>query len=642
MKPATTSLRVELRRISVIAVLATAVTMLISLNVLFFVQYSKNVKFFGQNITQFISDQIAPSILIDDWPEVDQRVSILLNNPDLGALAVQIKSDGKTKLYGEPTKERAYEFTVPIKLANSELGELSVFVSTKQLWSFIFLSVSISAILIFLAFAFSGAITRRLYTEIQMPVDQILRFLRNVEKENNYSMRLELESLVELRRIAEGINSMLAEIHKRDENLEALVIERTRELIAKQNELRQTLSEMEKLSNAKNLFLANVSHELRTPLNGIRALTDELVEKLNKGTINTDKILDDLHHIKNSAQILADLVNDLLDFSKILNNKFEFHDSVFDVREAVDSVLTIFEDQAEKKSIKLIYENLPNEIYVIGDRLRFCQVIMNLVSNAIKFTDSGFVKISIKLTNPPQNFIGQATTSTEQEPQIQFFEISVEDTGCGIDEEKVSLIFEPFTQVDSSFSRKQTGLGLGLSIVKQIIERYNGTISVQNKKEGGAVFTVTLGLRRAETKPSTVENIIPTLEGRTILIVEDNPTNMLIAERLTSKTGANIQKAWNGVEAVNYFLNGNKADLVLMDIQMPEMDGIEATRRILQLNRQVPIIALTAHAFPEELNRYVEAGCIDTVTKPIDRKKFYSTLARYLSDKQHLKISTHL
>jgi len=370
--------------------------------------------------------------------------------------------------------------------------------------------------------------------------------------------------------------------------------------------IRETLSQAEQANRSKSIFLASMSHEIRTPMNGILGAAELLLE----GHLE-DEQRSYLEIIHNSSNVLLEIINDVLDLSKIESGNLEIEHIHFNLDEMLRDLYQLFAEPARRKNLALVYlydSNLPAQWQ--GDPKRTRQIITNLISNALKFTEDGHIEIRVSGH--------QADRGTYN------LEISVIDTGIGISEDKLEQVFSAFRQADSSTSRKYGGTGLGLTISRHLAEAMDGDIQITSEFGHGSKFTLQLPMRASDgnTVESPVEKIVEVeaekLSGM-VLVAEDNQVNQRIAEKMLQRLGLKCHIVENGEQAVAEVLNKDY-DLVLMDVNMPVLDGISATERIRDLSypkSQVPIIALTANAMMEDRNRCLEAGMNGFVSKPI-------------------------
>ncbi|MCD6010899.1 MAG: luxQ 1 [Flavipsychrobacter sp.] len=374
----------------------------------------------------------------------------------------------------------------------------------------------------------------------------------------------------------------------------------------------------EKSLAVKGNFLANMSHEIRTPMNAVIGFT-----KLMEGTKLDEHQQEIIHAIKVSSQSLMTLINDILDYSRLESGKIVLERIPFSIKDTVESLKVLLQQKAEEKKLALwlnVDANIPEK--VIGDPARLMQILLNLSDNAIKFTEKGSVAISVsRLDSSDDDLIS--------------LEFKVKDTGKGIPEDKFAEIFERFTQVSAETTRKHGGTGLGLSIVKGLLELQNGTLSLQSKEGDGTLFTFNINYGKASTVIAITDAQKQTPHPRedkdaplNILVVEDNPINQMLAMHVLKKYKLNADLAENGEMAVAK-MKEKHFDLILMDIQMPIMDGYEATRIIRnELKSNIPIIALTAHAMSEEKEKCLGMGMNDFISKPFDQKHLYDTIIR--------------
>ncbi|MCE7996597.1 MAG: response regulator [Roseivirga sp.] len=418
-------------------------------------------------------------------------------------------------------------------------------------------------------------------------------------------------------------------VQKRKE-LEAIVQERSQELTEEiterkkaEEKLKVALTEAEEANEVKSRFLANMSHEIRTPLNGIMGLT-----QLSLETESKEEQKDILNTLVNSAGSLKVIVDDILDIAKIEAGTMDFVSEVFSIKDLLEEVVASFRTLVEEKNLylkKWVLPTIPD--LVLGDMDRVRQVLINLVSNAIKFTHSGGVTI-----------LAEGLDQGDDQIEIWF---TVTDTGIGMPETQLNRIFESFTQVDSGDTRAYGGTGLGLSICKELVENMGGEIWAESDENSGSIFRFyikaeevfeeDLNYELQEEIPEEIEEEAPSSAKR-IILIEDNPTNQKVATKMLERNGIVVDCAENGQIGLHMVKN-YRYDLILMDLQMPVMDGYEATRCIKELDddkARIPIIALTAAAMVGEREKCLAAGMDDYISKPVDYKLLVKTVNEYL------------
>ncbi|PRO67551.1 ATP-binding protein [Alteromonas gracilis] len=395
-----------------------------------------------------------------------------------------------------------------------------------------------------------------------------------------------------------------------------------RDVEAMSGEIEQYVAQAQQANRAKTDFLAVMSHEIRTPLNGIQGLAALLLE-----TPLSEKQHQYASDLKSSASILATVINDVLDLSKIESGMSEVDVTEFDLNVMLNELITLLGTNASSNNTRLVYtsKNLES-VAVTSDITKLRQIIINLVSNAIKFTHKGTVRITAKLKQPSTETVG-----------ANRLVIAVKDSGIGIEPDRLEHIFDKFTQSDSSITREYGGTGLGLAIARQLAQLLGGDIKVVSKVGEGSCFTVTANVQsRLKVESSTDSVLVKKARdaslpsGLKVLLAEDNAINAVVAQALLEQLNCIVEHVDNGLKAAARVEEGG-IDVVFMDVHMPVMDGIEATKRIRKLNGdlgQTPVIGLTAEAFKERHIVFKAAGMDDIVTKPVTVEALQESLVK--------------
>jgi signal transduction histidine kinase/CheY-like chemotaxis protein len=432
-----------------------------------------------------------------------------------------------------------------------------------------------------------------------------------------YSYKLYLDKLEERRQHLEDIERMNADLERK-------VKERTQELEVVNQKLQDSNLELQRANSLKSEFLANMSHELRTPLNAVIGFSELLLDT-GSGALTEDQ-KDYVSDILSSGRHLLELINEILDLSKIEAGKMKVNLEEFEIGSVIEEVVALLRVEAGRKHIEVVAEVEESEVEVRADRGKVRQILNNLLSNAVKFTLPG----------------GRVTLRACR--QAGWVAVSVIDTGIGIKEEDQERIFQAFTQVDGSYARRYQGTGLGLTLVKKFVEMQGGSLTLKSRFGEGSNFTFTLPGAVASAPPtepvqtagdgSGVNPLTtgPSTAGGLILVVEDNPINLKLVRDILKQSGYRVAESTTGEEALDA-LKFIRPDLILMDIQLPGMDGLRAAR-LLRDNPEtshIPVIALTAHVMKGDEVRAKEAGCAGYIPKPIQPGELAKQIAAFLN-----------
>ena len=440
----------------------------------------------------------------------------------------------------------------------------------------------------------------------------------NRSAEDHTEMPVDSFSIQEFRDLADGANRMIVRRRKAEEALRDYQGYLENMVEARTHELTQSKEAAEAANLAKSAFLANMSYEIRTPMNGIVGMTHIL---RREGV--TDKQAQRLNTIDTSAQHLLSVINDILDLSKIETGKLALEETPLDVRNILDDVSAIVAERAKAKGIRLLseVEHIPSNL--LGDPTRIKQALLNYMVNAIKYTQDS--PVNLRVSKPEEN----------TDSAVLRFEVS--DIGIGITPEAMPRLFSAFEQADNSLTRKYGETGLGLAITKRLAELMGGKAGADSTPGVGSTFWFTVRLRKKNvllaTATATASDVNAETairqhyHGQRILLVDDEPTNLEIVQRQLEDASLLVDSACDGIEAVAMAQKHNYA-AILMDMQMPTMNGLDATRRIREIleHRDTPIIAMTANAFAEDKRLCLEAGMNDFLTKPFTPEQLYTTL----------------
>ena len=512
-------------------------------------------------------------------------------------------SDAASYLMGKRSVESSIE-NVDTKLYIKQFLDHNPFITLFK--PLLLLVLSLIGFMLVLSFFISKKIAARM-------VDPLKRLVHKVSssQKSNWLRCAPLGADQELEYLAEAFDQKTSELLEINLSLEEKVKIRTDDYLKEKMRAEDALK-------MRSEFIANMSHEIRTPLNGIIGMAEIISEELKESSAD-----EKIKIIKQSGKLLLSIINDILDFSKIESKQVVLEKIPFSLLSVIQNVIYSLEGQAEGKAIALVKEiDQSCQGGVLGDPTRLSQVLFNLVGNSIKFTEHGAVTIKVK--------------EKKRTNQSLAFDISIIDTGIGIAKDRISGLFEAFSQADGSITRRFGGSGLGLTISKQLIEMMGGSITVDSTLGKGSTFIVSLELETCELNTEATNR--PDSEktftrNPKILLAEDNKVNQVIAVAFLKSLGLKCEIANNGLEAVE-MAKKTQYELIFMDMQMPLLDGLEATRKIkmLQGYEDVMIVALTANAFTKDRQRCFDAGMIDYLSKPLTKKSLTILLNKLLID----------
>jgi len=460
-----------------------------------------------------------------------------------------------------------------------------------------------------------------LRNRVTLPIEKLMAGTEQL-RQGRYARVEGIDAKNELCDLAATFNEMSEQIRKREDDLkrhrdhlEEMVHARTAEFFG-------AMIEANAANRSKSAFLANMSHEIRTPLNAITGMA-HLMRRAGISPQQAER----LDKIETAGKHLLEIINAILDLSKIEAGKLELEHAEVRIDTLMANVVSMQLERAQAKGLKLAIDSAPISEVFVGDPTRLQQALLNYVSNAVKFTEAGSVILRAGIV--------------EETPDRALLRFEVADTGIGIAADDIPRLFNAFEQADNSTTRKYGGTGLGLAITRRFAELMGGTAGVSSTPDVGSTFWLTAWLDKSQhadvSRPAICDSAEGRLmhdhAGRSILLVEDEPVNREVSLGLLEDVGLIVDVAADGVEAVEL---AEKYDyhVILMDMQMPRMDGLEATRRIRRMNKAMPIIAMTANAFSEDRQRCLDAGMDDFITKPVDPDTLFDTLLKWFARRE--------
>ncbi|HTS51431.1 MAG TPA: ATP-binding protein [Bryobacteraceae bacterium] len=588
-------------------------------------------------LASVVGDQVGPAVTLNDAKAAAEILASLRSDGRIRE-AVLYTADGACfaafrrapaercgpqGVDGIRMNSQAIVISRPITAAGERVGTIQLAANLPSVAAVLYQYLRGAGLIVVLKLLMAAILVAILQYHVARPILAIARTAQQMAESHNFGHRVPVESGDEVGVLASSFNTMVDEIVRRDAQLAEQRRRLEQEVVQRSlvnRELRQAKNKAEEAVRLKGEFLANMSHEIRTPLNGVTGMITLALDRCED-----PEAREQLQLARNSAMSLTAILNDILDLSRVEAGKLKIESVPFNLRDMLRECLWIFDPAIREKRLSLtvnVAADCPER--VLGDPIRLRQVLINLTGNAVKFTPDGEIRVAVSMPAPGT---------------LRF---DVRDTGIGIPQDKLGVIFEAFTQADGSHTRRFGGSGLGLTITKRLVGLMGGQITAQSEPGNGSLFSVVLPLAAAPAGESSLElrATVPTSTPAKlhVLVAEDNPINQKVAAGILSRKGWTVTVASTGQQAYQAFLT-NRFDLILMDVQMPEVDGLEASTLIRDWEREhslerTPIVAVTAHASSAQHEQCIAHGMDAVVTKPIDIAALFETIQRVISASQ--------